>query len=67
MILTKWPSYVYECELLIEDRSSTLIVLEPINGINGLPILLANLNLDQGLINHRKRLLQLAEGLTLMR
>lgn len=67
MILTKWPSYVYECELLIEDRSSTLIVLEPINGINGLPILLANLNLDQGLINHRKRLLQLAEGLTLMK
>lgn len=46
MILSKWPSYVYESEMSIDDSSRTLVLLEPINGINGVPFLLANLNLD---------------------
>ena len=44
-----------------------MFILEPINGINGHPVLIANLNLDQGQVNQRKRLLQLAEGLSILK
>ncbi len=51
MILSRWPSYVYVSPLSLENPSKNIIIVEPINGINGKPILITSLNLDSGLVN----------------
>lgn len=58
-MLTRWPSYVYECPLSDEDPSKSCLILEPINGINGVPQLVVSLSLDSGLAFHSKRISQL--------
>ncbi len=67
VILSKWPSYVYDTQLSEQDPSRSLVIVEPINGINGKPILFGNLNLDFGLVNQKKRLLELSEALNILR
>jgi hypothetical protein len=71
-VLTKIPSYVYNMPLVTSQPSDalkgdyngtmansssvTLTILEPLNGINGVPILIANACFESGTLNKGKRL-----------
>ena len=59
MIITRWPSYVYEARLSDSQNFKSLYVVEVVNGINKVPILIASVNLDQGILSHGQRLKEL--------
>lgn len=66
LILTRWPSYVYDSPLTLTDYSRNLVILEPVYGINQKPLIIGNLNLDSGLLNLEKRLTQLKKAIDVL-